>query len=128
MDLDQKDKKMSAATESKPSGYDSTKTRVKKETIEAFVTGPNCGSIGILVGVGPVNMKKFKEQNIHTIQQLMGIFMTLANTEKITPTAHKHLMYAKLVELGINHSRSDMVDAMAEKIAVIFPEFYDYSE
>lgn len=125
MDVDTEKQKMSAAKEKKPAGYDSTKTRVSRDKITAFAMGPHCGSLLLVPGIGEANERIMKENEIYSLQQLLGVFMSLASAQKITPTEHKKLMYNKLVEMGINSSRSDICDAMQEKIWAIFTDFYD---
>lgn len=105
------------------SGYNPERSRVSSDKLAEFLSSPLTDEILDVPGIGPVAKEKLKDDNVETPVQLLGVFFTM-KAPQMSQREHCDAMWFYLQDLGINSSRSGIVQCIAEKGNILIPGIY----
>ena len=117
-------------------GYDPTKSRVAEDKLSDFLRAPISGDITEVPGIGKVAAEKLnsgpEEDRVENTFQLIGKFLILKqnakNNDCIDCKDHCDAFWYWLKSKEINHYRSAIVQAIAEKTNTMLPGIYNASD
>lgn len=104
--------------------YDPRNSTAGDDTIEEFIRAPLSRDLETIPGVAEGNAKIFREDGIETPQQLVAVYLALSGgTDNSVDLSDR--FYYWLQSIGINSSRSTIVEVIARKSNSWIPGIYD---
>jgi hypothetical protein len=115
-----------AATHTVNDGYDPNKSKLRADTVAAFINAPITEDLLDIPGLGPKGVNALVRHEVTTTFQLIGIFFSL-KAVNIDVRQHCDLFWFWLKNNGIRTHRSAIVMCIAEKVNTMCPGIYDAS-
>ena len=104
-------------------GYDPSLSRLKEETLVAFLRAPIHLDLKSVPGVGKVGKRQLINHGVTNTFNLIGKFLSLRADED-TPQEHCDKFWRWIDTAGISVAHRDMVvQAIAEKVDTMIPGF-----
>ena len=108
-------------------GFDPSRSTATITAIADFISNPNMIDLTTVPGCGAANIRLLNDAGIFTVYQLMGQFLMLKGPDD-SSIDHCDKLWHWMRGSGVNSARNNIIEAIASKANVYFPNIYDASQ
>ena len=103
--------------------FNPNKTHISDGAMSVWLNSPVSDEITSIPGIAEGNADSLAENGIHTVWQLMGVFLSLKGPE-VGSVELCERFYQQIKSYGIKNKRGEIVVAIASKLNNTFPGLY----
>jgi hypothetical protein len=104
-------------------GYDPNRSQVTGDKLASFIENPLTDRLQDVPGIGPATDAALARIGLQTPHQLIGMFLTL-KTPGLNAQQHADALWFALKRAGVRAHRSGIVQCVAERSEILFPNMY----